>query len=108
MRQTTAITQAYMRYARAYEQWHKDCQHIPIKVAAPRVLYLPGRGYEINGEERRETADIIIASLNAATRECLELIEFKCKPTAPSVYERFGNVEPISEAESTEEVAREF
>jgi len=97
MRQTTAIKQAYMRYARAYEQWHKDCQHIPIKVAAPRVLYLPGRGYEINGEERRETAEQIISSLNAATSDCVRLIEEKCTPVAPSVYERFVNPEPMNE-----------
>lgn len=107
MRQTTAINQAYMRYARAYEQWHKDCQHIPIKVAAPRILYLPGRGYEINGEVRKETAEQIIKSLDAAMRDCIDLIAVKCKPRMPSYAERLWLDFPPVDQPSEEEVLAE-
>lgn len=106
-KQTTLINRAYMRYARSYELWHEECQHFPITVRAPRILYLPGIGYEINGRIHRDKAEQIIASLNAETKECMRLIEQNCKPTAPSVYERFGNVEPIEEAYLREELSLE-
>lgn len=97
MRQTTAIVQAYLRYARTYERWHKECQHIPIKVQHPSVLYIPGVGFEINDKLHRSTAAQIIDDLNASARDCIRLIEEQCNPVVPSVYERFGIIEPISE-----------
>ena len=107
MRQTTAINQAYMRYARTYEQWHKDCQHIPIKVGAPRILYLPGVGFEINGDIRKETAEDIIAGLNRATRDCIRLINEKCKPIAPSVFNNLDGLDWLAEDQPEEEALAE-
>lgn len=105
MRKTTAIVQAYLRYARTYERWHKECQHIPIKVQHPSVLYIPGVGFEINDEMHKETAEQIIADLNASARDCIRLIEEKCNPAVPSVYERFVNTEPIYEVQPMEDIA---
>lgn len=107
-KQTTLINRAYMRYARAYEQWHEECQRFPITVRAPRILYLPGIGYEINGRIHREKAEQIIAWLNAEAADCLRLIAADCEPTTPSVYERFVTTEVLYPLPPMEELSPEL
>lgn len=108
MKRTNAVKQAYLRYSRAYEQWHRECQHTPIKVLYPQILYLPGHGYEINGDIRRETAEQIISSLNATTREYIRLTQEHCTPIAPSIYDELEVHDPrLLDGQFESEVARE-
>lgn len=75
---TQAIRSAFKRYALAYQDYHRLCKQIEIVVKQPRIYYLPGSGYEINGKLQKSTADDIIAALNANTQECIEQAKREC------------------------------
>jgi rhamnose utilization protein RhaD (predicted bifunctional aldolase and dehydrogenase) len=81
-RKVTLIKQAWEEYAQAYTEYHRVCKDMRIRVETPRIYYMPGKGYEINGKITAATADEIISNLKAHTADCIGQMQAECADLA--------------------------
>lgn len=77
---TRRVYLAYQRAALEYSRYSDVCQNMPVKPQAGRILYVRGRGFEVNGKTTRMTATQLVDYYDGLADYYIELINKNCGP----------------------------